>query len=250
MSTAMFSELTVSAEKEIDKETDITTLKRCANWGRHATCDWLLSLQATFMMSITPMFCLFCLKAIALYDGSLWECSKSVINAVLSIDSIWHVDWSFIPPITVRSVIIYSCWLSIQLLFWYIVPGPTAFGQLTPAGELLKYKVNGLNCWVMTHVLLALCTLVLHMFPASVLYDEWLNLYSVANVFGVLLTFFVYFKAWFFPTHPRDRVYTGSVIYDMFMGVELNPRLFKDTFDFKLFFNGRPGIIAWTIINC
>lgn len=32
------------------------------------------------------------------------------------------------------------------------------------------------------------------------------------------------------------------------MGVEFNPRLGK-WFDFKLFFNGRPGIVAWTLIN-
>ncbi len=31
------------------------------------------------------------------------------------------------------------------------------------------------------------------------------------------------------------------------MGIDLNPRIGR--FDFKLFFNGRPGIIAWTLIN-
>lgn len=34
----------------------------------------------------------------------------------------------------------------------------------------------------------------------------------------------------------------------MFWGIEFNPRLGK-FFDFKLFHNGRPGIIAWTLIN-
>ena len=32
------------------------------------------------------------------------------------------------------------------------------------------------------------------------------------------------------------------------MGIEFNPRI-GQWFDFKLFFNGRPGIIAWTLIN-
>lgn len=32
------------------------------------------------------------------------------------------------------------------------------------------------------------------------------------------------------------------------MGIEFNPRLGK-WFDFKLFFNGRPGIVGWTLIN-
>jgi 7-dehydrocholesterol reductase len=36
-------------------------------------------------------------------------------------------------------------------------------------------------------------------------------------------------------------------LYDMYMGVELNPR-FGKYFDFKLFHNGRPGIVAWTLM--
>jgi 7-dehydrocholesterol reductase len=32
------------------------------------------------------------------------------------------------------------------------------------------------------------------------------------------------------------------------MGIEMNPR-FGTMFDFKLFHNGRPGIIAWTLID-
>jgi hypothetical protein len=39
----------------------------------------------------------------------------------------------------------------------------------------------------------------------------------------------------------------GSVLYDLYMGVELNPR-FGKYFDFKLFHNGRPSIIAWTLM--
>ena len=41
---------------------------------------------------------------------------------------------------------------------------------------------------------------------------------------------------------------TGNFIYDFFMGIEMNPRI-GDLWDFKLFHNGRPGIIAWTLIN-
>lgn len=42
--------------------------------------------------------------------------------------------------------------------------------------------------------------------------------------------------------------FTGNFFYDFMMGIEFNPRLGK-WFDFKLFFNGRPGIVAWTLIN-
>lgn len=42
--------------------------------------------------------------------------------------------------------------------------------------------------------------------------------------------------------------FTGNFFYDYMMGIEFNPRIGK-WFDFKLFFNGRPGIVAWTLIN-
>ena len=41
--------------------------------------------------------------------------------------------------------------------------------------------------------------------------------------------------------------YVGSLIFDYFVGIELNPR-FGNLWDFKLFHNGRPGIIAWTLM--
>lgn len=40
----------------------------------------------------------------------------------------------------------------------------------------------------------------------------------------------------------------GSKAYDLYMGIELNPG-FGRSWDWKLFHNGRPGIIAWTLID-
>ena len=37
------------------------------------------------------------------------------------------------------------------------------------------------------------------------------------------------------------------MIFDFFAGIELNPR-FGELWDFKLFHNGRPGIVAWTLM--
>jgi len=40
---------------------------------------------------------------------------------------------------------------------------------------------------------------------------------------------------------------TGSVIYDFYMGIELNPRLGRD-FDVKFFTNGHLGMMVWTLM--
>lgn len=36
-------------------------------------------------------------------------------------------------------------------------------------------------------------------------------------------------------------------MFDFYAGVELNPR-FGKYWDFKFFHNGRPGIVAWTLM--
>ena len=38
------------------------------------------------------------------------------------------------------------------------------------------------------------------------------------------------------------------MLYDLYMGIELNPRLGR-SFDLKLFNNGRSSIIAWTMMQ-
>jgi 7-dehydrocholesterol reductase len=40
----------------------------------------------------------------------------------------------------------------------------------------------------------------------------------------------------------------GSILYDFYMGIELNPRIGK-YFDLKLYTNGRPGIVAWLLVD-
>jgi len=80
-----------------------------------------------------------------------------------------------------------------------------------------------------------------------VIYDNWGGLLIVANIYGYLLAIFSYVKAYLFPTHPKDRKFSGIALYDLFMGIEFNPRI--GSLDFKLFHNGRPGITAWTLIN-
>ena len=82
----------------------------------------------------------------------------------------------------------------------------------------------------------------------SIIARHWEGLLVTVNAYGILLAFFAQVKAYLAPSHPDDCKFTGSIFYDYFMGIELNPRL-GDSFDFKLFYNGRPGIVAWTLID-
>lgn len=76
---------------------------------------------------------------------------------------------------------------------------------------------------------------------------NWEGLVIAFNIYGYLLAAWAYVKARVAPTHPDDLKFSGSIIYDYYMGIELNPRI-GEWFDFKLFHNGRPGIVAWTLM--
>jgi len=112
---------------------------------------------------------------------------------------------------------------------------------------LLPYTVNGLLAWFVTHVA-AVSLVYAGVLDPALLAKHWAGLLVSVNIYGFLLSTFSYVKAHLFPTHADDRKFSGSIIYDFYMGVELNPRIGK-LGDFKLFTNGRPGIVAWTLID-
>lgn len=143
---------------------------------------------------------------------------------------------------------LYFGWLSFQALLYAGLPAKIGYGQMTPAGHTLPYVVNGLRAWIITHGLYAFGSLYMNWFSASIIADNWGPLLFAANCYGYFLTLFSYIKAYTFPSHPKDCKFTNSRIYDLFFGIEFNPR-FGKYFDFKLFHNGRPGIVAWTLID-
>jgi 7-dehydrocholesterol reductase len=106
---------------------------------------------------------------------------------------------------------------------------------------------NGFSAWLITNVLfISLC--VLGILDPAIIAKHWSGLLLSANILGFLLSFFAFLKAHLFPTHTLDLKFSGSLAYDFYMGIEFNPR-FGRTWDFKLFTNGRPGIVAWTLID-
>jgi len=148
---------------------------------------------------------------------------------------------------TWKAFAIYMVWYSIQALMYAFVPSKIGYGQKTLAGRELPYKVNGFTCYLITHIVF-LSAVYFDILPISIIAENWLGLFVASNFMGYFLTLFAYAKAHLFPSHPDDNKFSGSFLYDMYMGIEFNPRI-GELWDFKLFHNGRPGIIAWTLID-
>lgn len=170
------------------------------------------------------------------------------MNYIIKADDFLEAIFNLCPKYDRDATLIYVCWLLFQAVCYSFLPGPVGYGQMTPAGYTHPYIVNGITAYILTHVLYFGLSIGFGLFSPTVIADYHGGLLFAAWVYGYLISTFAYIKGAYFPSFPNDRKFSGSVIYDYMMGIELNPRIGK-LFDLKLFHNGRPGIIAWTLIN-
>lgn len=217
-----------------------------SNWGRASEVDFKTLVGCLSILLFTPLLVFYFYISAVHFNCSLLE----PLAAIGSFKN-------FLPSITIQAFVIFAVWVTFQAMLAKIpdmmhkwIPsyqGGIVKGAITPAGNSLPYNINGLQAWVISHVLFVICTFGLGLFSPTIFFDNLGPLLWVTNIMGFALGIFAYVKALYFPTHAEDRKFSGNSFYDFFMGVELNPRV--SFIDLKLFFNGRPGIVAWTLIN-
>jgi 7-dehydrocholesterol reductase len=195
------------------------------------------------LMLITPPMVILIWYTNVFLNGSLTNLMNIFINKgpFKAIYEIWSpyflgskTSWNLI--------IIFSF---IQLLFMKYLPGKTIYGPVTPKGNIPEYKDNGLFAYLLTLTLFLLSTGPLHLFKASIIYDEFGYLLSALNLLSLIFCLFLYFKGKFFPS-SSDCGSNGNIFFDYFWGRELYPRIFG--FDVKVFTNCRFGMMAWPLI--
>lgn len=204
-----------------------------------------VNIMGAFMLLWPPLCVATFWLACDSYQCSLGSVGNEILDNISKRTLIQFIRQSA-PSVTSNAVILYVCWMSLQAVLYLLLPGRVRRGTATPGGNVLSYKCNGISAWIASHLLFGVLVKI-GVIDATVISDHWGGLMVISNVFGFCLTLFVYVKAYSFPSHPEDRCFSGSSFYDFFMGIEHNPRI--GPFDFKLFFNGRPGIVAWTLIN-
>ena len=227
-------------------------------WGRKTQATWWTVFGSLLLVVMSPLWVTFNWITLEYYNGSVHETANAIATDGLPLFLNRRV-----PRPSVKASGGYILWLLAQGVLYSLLPGPRSTGQMTPAGNLLKYKTNGLLAWVVTHALVVMAG-VFGVLDLALLTKHWMGLLVAANVYGLLLALFCQIKAHVAPSFPNDRKISGkqipcmcpqgwglhaagSLIFDYFAGIELNPR-FGQAWDFKLFHNGRPGIIAWTLM--
>lgn len=222
-------------------------------WGRAWQASWPSVLGCLSLLVFSPF-----LVGYFLISAFYFECSL-----IAPVEALFKGDISIANLITMIPFPTSTTWSIVTI--WVVLQGVLAFlpdvihrlvpayqggklkGAVTPAGHQHTYNINGLQAWVVSHALFLVGSFGLGIFAPTIIFDNWGGIFWIANILGTSLAIFVFVKAYLFPSFPQDRKFSGNLIYDFFMGIELNPRI--RSFDIKLFFNGRPGIVAWTLIN-
>jgi len=146
---------------------------------------------------------------------------------------------------TVRTTVLYVGWVFFQAILAVVCPGKIVKGAVLSDGKTqLDYLCNGLCTWWITLA----TVLSLHLtgyFRLSELADCYAPLMTTASVFATVLSVLCWTSA---HMNGRTERMTGNLVYDFFMGAELNPRLGK-LFDIKMFVEIRPGIKLWFLLT-
>ncbi|CAO1625484.1 unnamed protein product [Parajaminaea phylloscopi] len=143
--------------------------------------------------------------------------------------------------------VIYFGWYAFCVAAWALIPGAELEGTELRTGGKLTYKINALRTLIAAFVVAF--GLIAVKGPASFtfLYDHWVGLITVSLVNSIVQAVYVYARSFESGRLLAKGGNTGNVVYDWFIGRELNPRIGQ--FDIKYFNELRPGLILWALLD-
>ncbi|CAL9738085.1 delta(14)-sterol reductase Erg24p [Monosporozyma servazzii] len=147
----------------------------------------------------------------------------------------------------------YLCWFISLAILDIIMPGHWVKGTTLRNGQVLDYKINGIsNCLLLVFVLALRWQLTDGELPElQFLYEHYMELNIISFIFAFYLATWVYLRS-FVSENKRLLALggnSGDMVYDWFIGRELNPRSILGLLDIKLFCELRPGMLLWFLIN-
>ncbi|XP_022081508.1 delta(14)-sterol reductase-like [Acanthaster planci] len=171
-----------------------------------------------------------------------FTCSKDICR--LQLLPAFSYDWR--DYYDREAYLLFLGWIALQAFFYMLPVGSVVKGLPLRNGRRLEYRLNGFFALILSLIIFG--GLVYKKYPVTVVCDKFLPLLTAALIFSLLLSVYLYLKARKAPGHalaPSGN--SGNVVYDFFMGHELNPRIGR--FDFKFFCELRPGLIGWVLMD-
>ncbi|KAI4181212.1 MAG: hypothetical protein LQ346_006847 [Caloplaca aetnensis] len=147
-----------------------------------------------------------------------------------------------------------------SLILQAALPGLVVQGVQLRSGGRLEYKFNAFSSAVTVLSIAAVGTYLQGPdFPLwSFIWDNYVQLITVNLGIAFCLATFVYYRSFSVKAgnkHKRELAaggHSGNIIYDWFIGRELNPRItipIIGTIDIKAFCELRPGMLGWVLLD-
>jgi 7-dehydrocholesterol reductase len=150
---------------------------------------------------------------------TVWWVALEAYNASVS-EVLWgilsHPEWLFhlYQPPHADAATIFLAWIIFEALLFTALPGPIYFGQPTPAGKILPYKLNGFKCWLITISVIANLWAI-DVIDLPFVARNWSEFLSAAAYYAWALAALSFLKAHLAPSHVMDRRFSGGFERDL-----------------------------------
>lgn len=164
-------------------------------------------------------------------------------NCKLHVPAV-SLDWK--DYLDAQAAAIYLGWVAFQAFLYMLPIGLVAKGQPLRNGQRLQYRCNGFYSLLIS--LAAYGAAVYFKLPTGIVMQKFNQLITTGMIVSLVLSVVLYVRA---RRGSNSKLApggnTGNVVYDFFIGQELNPRV--GNFDLKFFCELRPGLIGWLMLN-
>lgn len=174
---------------------------------------------------------------------SLYVFCNSTSCTVLQFPTKFPTNEEYWHPL---ALLILAAWFAFNVVIYLSPLGRTVFGTKIRDGSRLQYKLNGLYAFIIAHILFVLGYCYWKV-PVTFAYHHFLPLAVAAIAVSFILSVYLYIRSFQSGALLALGGNSGNVVYDFFIGRELNPRV--GMFDLKVFCEMRPGLIGWVMLN-
>lgn len=175
------------------------------------------------------------------------EKNGAVLAQVAQVHTVLKSCWADAAPMLPTAMALECAWLAIHAVFYLLPIGRVVQGSQLRNGEVLRYRLNAIHAFVLSHGIILGCHFA-GVFDLARLADM-----GSALMIGAILICFVMSTVLYLASYRSSTVLTalggnsGNVFYDFWIGRELNPR--TGFLDWKFMCELRPGLIGWSILN-
>jgi 7-dehydrocholesterol reductase len=133
----------LEADATTEPTRNITEVKNAnKSWGRSAGVSWFTWVAVACIFLFCPLMVIYVWMACDAYQCSLWAPVARFVELGADWKAVQIALLQAFPRPTIAGFQLYFGWLLFQAALYAFLPSKIGYGQRTPAGHMLPYKVG------------------------------------------------------------------------------------------------------------